>query len=92
MTEPRMLMQRRVCNRLIAATLFGVVGFRATRRAQGRRRNCGNPTSSRNYRAPFSISLVPAVPVPIRIGTNLGFNVSSSYRRLLQSLSDRSGR
>ena len=27
---------------------------------------------------PFAISLVPAVPVPIRIGTNLGFNVSSS--------------
>jgi hypothetical protein len=31
-----------------------------------------------NRREPFSISLVPAVPVPIRIGTNLGFNVSSS--------------
>jgi len=31
-----------------------------------------------NRRAPFSISLVPAVPVPIRIRTNLGFNVSSS--------------
>ena len=26
---------------------------------------------------PFAISLVPAVPVPIRLGTNLGFNVSS---------------
>lgn len=31
-----------------------------------------------NNSAQFSISLVPAVPVPIRIGTNLGFNVSSS--------------
>jgi len=31
-----------------------------------------------NRSAQFSISLVPAVPVPIRIGTNLGFNVSSS--------------
>ena len=31
-----------------------------------------------NRREPFSISLVPAVPVPIRLGTNLGFNVSSS--------------
>ena len=30
-----------------------------------------------NRREPFSISLVPAVPVPIRIRTNLGFNVSS---------------
>ena len=27
---------------------------------------------------PFAISLVPSVPVPIRLGTNLGFNVSSS--------------
>ena len=27
---------------------------------------------------PFAISLVPAVPVPIRLGTELGFNVSSS--------------
>ena len=28
--------------------------------------------------APFSISLVPTVPVPIRVGTNLGFNVSAN--------------
>ncbi len=28
--------------------------------------------------APFAISLVPTVPVPIRIGTNLGFNVSAN--------------
>ena len=28
--------------------------------------------------APFSISLVPTVPLPIRVGTNLGFNVSAS--------------
>ena len=27
---------------------------------------------------PFAVSLVAAVPVPIRLGTNLGFNVSSS--------------
>ena len=27
---------------------------------------------------PFSISLVPTVPVPIRVGTSLGFRVSSS--------------
>ena len=31
-----------------------------------------------NYSARFSISLVPAVPLPIRIGATLGFNVSSS--------------
>ena len=30
-----------------------------------------------NLAEPFSISLVPAVPIPIRIGTRLGFNVSS---------------
>ena len=27
---------------------------------------------------PFSVSLVPTVPVPIRVGTNLGFRLSSS--------------
>ena len=31
----------------------------------------------RNLGEPFSISLVPAVPIPIRLGTRLGFNVSS---------------
>ena len=33
---------------------------------------------SRNRYAGFSVSLVPTVPVPIRIGTNLGFRLSSS--------------
>lgn len=33
---------------------------------------------SRNRSAGFSVSLVPTVPVPIRIGTNLGFRLSSS--------------
>ena len=32
----------------------------------------------RNEYAEFSVSLVPTVPVPIRIGTNLGFRLSSS--------------
>lgn len=32
----------------------------------------------RNRYAGFSVSLVPTVPVPIRIGTNLGFRLSSS--------------
>ena len=32
----------------------------------------------RNQYAGFSVSLVPTVPVPIRIGTNLGFRLSSS--------------
>ena len=29
-------------------------------------------------REPFSVSLVPSVPVPIRVGTQLGFRLSSS--------------
>jgi hypothetical protein len=28
--------------------------------------------------APFLISVVPTVPIPIRLGTNLGFNVSAN--------------
>ena len=41
----------------------------------------GRPVTSgivRNSRAPFSVSLVPMVPVPIRISTELGFQLSSS--------------
>ena len=33
---------------------------------------------SQPAQAPFSVSLVPMVPVPIRVGTNLGFRLSSS--------------
>ena len=33
---------------------------------------------ARNAEAPFSVSLVPAAPVPIRIGAELGFSLSSS--------------
>ena len=36
------------------------------------------PPLVRNERAEFSLSLVPAVPVPIRIGTRLGFRLSST--------------
>ena len=35
-------------------------------------------TLARNPFAGFSVSLVPTVPVPIRIGTHLGFRLSSS--------------
>lgn len=38
----------------------------------------GQASVIENRREPFSISLVPAVPVPIRIRTNLGFHVSST--------------
>ena len=41
----------------------------------------GRPTTSgivRNTQAPFSVSLVPTVPVPIRIGAELSFQLSSS--------------
>ena len=35
-------------------------------------------SSSLGGRPPFSVSLVPTAPVPIRIGTELGFQLSSS--------------
>ena len=41
----------------------------------------GQPATSgldRNAGAPFSVSLVPMAPVPIRIGTELGFQLSSN--------------
>ena len=80
MTETRTLMRRRqVSGRLIVSTLLAlsVLCYEAGARASA-------PPELRqldvveNRSAQFSISLVPAVPVPIRIGTNLGFNVSSS--------------
>ena len=77
MTEPRMLMQRRVCNRLIAATLLAL-SVPCYQAGAGASAELRQSDVIENYRAPFSLSLVPAVPVPIRIGTNLGFNVSSS--------------
>ena len=77
MTETRMLMQRHVCGRLIVAMLLAaaVTCYQAGAGAAAELRQSD---LRENYLAPFSLSLVPAVPVPIRIGTNLGFNVSSS--------------
>ena len=70
-------MQRHVCGRLIVAMLLAaaVTCYQAGAGAAAELRQSD---LRENYRAPFSLSLVPAVPVPIRIGTNLGFNVSSS--------------
>ena len=76
MTEARTLTRRRAGARAIVTILLAlsVLGYRA---------GAGAPAPAQsvvieNPWAEFSISLVPAVPVPIRIGTNLGFNVSSS--------------
>ncbi len=61
----------------MAAALLGVLCLQAGTRGSA-------PAELRqsavveNRSAPFSISLVPAVPIPIRIGTNLAFSVSSS--------------
>ena len=76
MTEAGTLTRRRPGARVIVTLLLAlsVLGHRAGAGARV-------PAQSgviENPRAAFSISLVPAVPVPIRIGTNLGFNVSSS--------------
>ena len=76
MTEARKLTRRRPGARAVVTMLLAlsVLGYRA---------GAGAPVSAQsavveNPWAEFSISLVPAVPVPIRIGANLGFNVSSS--------------
>ena len=59
-----------VCGRLILVALLTW--------SQSMLEAAGQALVSRNDRAAFSISLVPAVPVPIRIGTQLGFRLSSS--------------
>ena len=58
---------------LASSILCGQAGSGASALAE-----LGQVSVIENPREPFSISLVPAVPVPIRIRTNLGFNVSSS--------------
>ena len=70
--------RRRIRNRLTVAMLlaFSVLGYHGPRASVST--ESGQFPVIENRREPFSISLVPAVPVPIRIGTNLGFNVSSS--------------
>lgn len=62
--------------RLLVATLLigsqvGLAPVVAVQRAS-------SPALARNDRAAFSVSLVPAVGVPIRSGTRLGFRLSSS--------------
>ncbi len=65
--------------RRIAAAAMLLAALGACRSAQQIRPD--QPSSSVAVAAPaeqpFSVSLVPAVPVPIRIGALLGFNVSS---------------
>ncbi len=60
---------------LAATTFLAPVATRGTSFAQP-----GQPATSGllgNVAAPFSVSLVPMAPVPIRIGTQLGFQLSS---------------
>ena len=72
-------MRRHVSGRPIVATLLALsvlcyeAGAGASAPPELRQSNV-----IENRAARFSISLVPAVPLPIRIGANLGFNVSSS--------------
>ena len=70
-------MRRNVIGRLLVPALLAlsVLCYEAGTSAAP---EAGQPGVIGNSSAQFSISLVPAVPVPIRIGTNLGFNVSSS--------------
>ena len=57
-----------VRGRLILVALLAVLTW-----SQSMLEAAGQALVSRNDRAAFSISLVPAVPVPIRIGTQLGY-------------------
>ena len=68
------------CTRLIVATLLGVmVGPSQVRDRPTWASQRASPSALvENSSAPFSISLVPTVRVPIRIGTLLGFRLSSS--------------
>ena len=80
MTGTRTSMRRRRArSRLIAAMLLALsVLFYGAGPGASAPAEPGQFSVIENRPEPFSISLVPAVPVPIRIGTNLGFNVSSS--------------
>lgn len=72
--------RRRACGSVataIAAILLAGPGPYHTAEAGAPASARQNSDLVRNRAAPFSISLVPAVPIPIRIGTRLGFNVSS---------------
>ena len=73
--------QERACLRIAAAAML-VAALGACRSAQEVRPAQPSASASSGPLAmpavqPFSVSLVPAVPVPIRIGARLGFNVSS---------------
>ena len=67
------------CARLAVVTLVGLMAaVGADSRLAGALQRDSPGGFLRNGSAPFSISLVPTVPVPIRVGTQLGFRLSSS--------------
>ena len=68
--------RRRVAPAIVLASCLALVGFPGHSPGQP-----GRPVTSgldENVVAPFSVSLVPMAPVPIRIGAELGFQLSSS--------------
>lgn len=68
--------RRRVAPAIVLASCLTLVGFPGHSPGQP-----GRPATSgldENVLAPFSVSLVPMAPVPIRIGAELGFQLSSS--------------
>lgn len=73
MARKAVFMRRAVGASLVLSTFLGVVPEPAPAAEQA-----GSPAVIRNQYAGFSVSLVPTVPVPIRIGTHLGFRLSSS--------------
>ena len=80
MTEAGTWMRRNAYGRLLAAMLLtlSLVCYEMGHGAAAPLPEAGQRGVIENRSAQFSISLVPSVPVPIRIGANLGFNVSSS--------------
>ena len=68
--------RRRVAPAIVLASCLAVVGLPGHSLGQP-----GQPATSgldENVLAPFSVSLVPMAPVPIRLGAELGFQLSSS--------------
>ena len=63
---------------LLIALAVAVLGVPAGAREQKATPLAAPRTAAPGVQAPFYISLVPTVGTPIRLGTNLGFNVSAN--------------
>lgn len=66
-----------ITRRRLLVTLLLLSGFPSTWHPTWAMHQVGSVGLARNQHAAFSVSLVAAVPVPIRIGANLAFRVSS---------------